>query len=345
MIVVPIINQHAASPPLTARDTAEPKLSGRSVKFVSSDKNLIQRFLHRVSCHTLRHSPSNKTLRLSGREIKFANPTSAIQRLLHRIRCHVSPPNPLDRTRTSDNKGNPCDLAASEAGPPGFDAAQRSALNTIRMSAKKYCGEVVFNFSQLKGAFKQQIYMHSVTRPGVCKSLSDHWMACHANGLSIFDGLYIGGQKGQFNIDALVSIKQLQIDQQSDDTLNAQLNVANDWMTRHGLKLNSNNFHIEDIGRDGVNVFLDCITDRGCYKSIILWRHEGEGYPGFGHAVATYTAKNGEVRFFDPNFGDFKFPNLFAFRNWFEAEFWPRSGYEDTFTGIGALSYTATRAS
>lgn len=344
MSVESCTNQYSISPSLPGNYVAEPETNEHSVTFVKSDKNAIRQFLHRVNGYMPWYSRP-KTLVLSGRVIKFANPTNAIQRLLYRIKCRISPPAPVDRPLTSDNKENPCDLPGrsasaigkSEAGPPEFNAAEMSALNTIRLSAGEYKGEVAFKFCQLKGSFKKQIDMHSATRRGVCRSLCDHWMACHANGLNFFDGLYIGGQKGQFNIDALVSIKQLRIDAVSSNSLKSELDVSYDWVARHGLN-NQNPNHLELVGGDSISVFLDCITDRGCYKEIVLWQDQG-GNSGVGHCVATHTAWNGEVRFFDPNFGDFKFPSIKDFRVWFRAKFWPLSRYGYKFTHVGANSF------
>lgn len=162
------INQYPTSPPSIPGDTAGPELNRHGVEFIKSDKHLIRQFLHRANNHIPRHSRP-KTLRLSGREIEFANSTNFIQRLLYRIRCHISPPAPLNRQLTSDNKENPCDLAARSV--PELNAAKLSTLgasrmNAIRMSAKRYGGEVVFKFSQSKGEFNKQIALHSATQRG-----------------------------------------------------------------------------------------------------------------------------------------------------------------------------------
>ena len=177
-------------------------------------------------------------------------------------------------------------------------------------------------------------------------------MVCHANGLSLFDGLYVGGQKGQFNIDMLVSIKQLKIDARMASNAAAkagaeravalhQLHVSNKWLSRHGLKLQRLRpvqLEFKDASDDSVRVFMDCIADRGRYQSIMIYNGRR------GHSVATYTAENGEIRFFDPNYGDFSFLTHGSFKRWFEQQFWPLS-YEGRVSKIGALSYTATYAS
>ncbi|MDD2055446.1 YopT-type cysteine protease domain-containing protein [Pseudomonas putida] len=230
---------------------------------------------------------------------------------------------------TSDNKENPCDLPAHSIPTISEDKLKRMLvdINRIRSSAAEYGGGVVFKFAQSKGAFYKQIAMHSATQYGVCKALCDHWMACHANGLSLFDGLYMDGQKGQFNIDMLVSIKQLHIDALTAAVVamdfSQLLCVSNEWLTRHGLKLRRVPPETKDARDDVGRVFMDCITGRGRYQSIVM-----AGGGGLKHVVATYTAKNGEIRFFDPNYGDFIFLTHGTFKRWFEEQFWPRSHYQ-----------------
>lgn len=161
-------------------------------------------------------------------------------------------------------------------------------------------------------------------------------MACHANGLSLFDGLYIGGQKGQFNIDMLTSIKQLNIDAvagNGDD----QIRVSSDWLARHGLEQGADDIPCGYISGLGAFLLLSCIIDRGHYKVVHLVGNDG------GHAMIAHTTEEGEVCFFDPNYGDFKFPNSSVFKTWFQKEFWPRSSY--TYETLEAFSYTATQAS
>lgn len=294
------------------------KLNGHSVKFVNGDRHATQQILHQAPLNPLR------TLRLSGREITFANSTVALDPLNKK-------PDPLNRILTSDNKENPCDLATHSI--PAISDETLLRIDAIRDSAERYGGEVVFKFSQSKGAFFKQTTMHSVTERGVCKTLCDHWMACHANGLSLFDGLYVGGQKGQFNVDMLESIIQLQTDAIVEGPKSAvhQLNVSDKWLRRHGLKRPIVEQVVKDAREDPVRVFMDFITNRKCYLSILMGASDG------GHAVATYTAKDGEIRFFDPNYGDFRFATHNSFKIWFEQQFWPISNYE--FDNIGAIRY------
>ncbi|MDD2055447.1 YopT-type cysteine protease domain-containing protein [Pseudomonas putida] len=204
-----------------------------------------------------------------------------------------------------------------------------SELKAIRVTTKKYGGEVVFKFSQQKGAFKEQLIMHAGTREGACKALCDHWMACHANGLNLFDGLYVNGKKGQFNNAMLASIKQSTIDTFGRGVEN-QLNASDNWLAKNGLGL------VETSVNTAKRTLPLCIIDREHYTAIFFCQRRG------GHVAVTYTAGNGEVRFFDPNFGDFKFPTYSAFKSWFEVDFLPLSTYK--YEQMITMSYTTSHA-
>lgn len=329
-------NQYSASSSLMVKYSAEPNLNERSVKFVNSEKDATRHFIHRVSRLVPWRSLPNKTLKLSDLDIEFANPTNAIQRLVGQIRCHISPPDPLDRKQTLGNKKKPCDLKAlsipsvdeSKAGPPG--------LNSIRVSASRYGGKVVFKFSQSKGEFNKEIALHSETKAGVCKALCDHWMVSHANGLSLFDGLYIDGQKGQFNINMLTSIKQLYIDADIGDGKD-QIRVSSEWLARHGLERGTDDTPCRNTRGLEAFLLLSSMISKGHYKVVHLIRNNG------GHAMIAHTTEKGKVRFFDPNYGDFKFSNSTDFKAWFKKEFWPHACY--TYETLEAFSYTATHAS
>ena len=317
-------NQCSALPPLAPGDNVGSELNGRDVKLVNSCENDMQQFLRRVSSHTI-WFPSI----LSNREVEFASPINPNQRLFQQIIFH-----PLDRRLTSDNKEPPCNLATpsiaiSEVVSPWLSAARMSELKAIRVTTEKYGGEVVFEFSQLNGAFKEQMIMHADTREGACKALCDHWMACHANGLNLFDGLYVNGKKGQFNNAMLASIKQSTIDTFGRGLEN-QLNASDDWLAKNGLEL------FETSVNTAKRTLPRCIIDRGCYTAILFCQRRS------GHVVVTYTAGNGEIRFFDPNFGDFKFPTYSAFKAWFEVDFLPLSTYK--YEEMRTMSYTTRHA-
>lgn len=257
----------------------------------------------------------------------------ALLNLLYRAKCKMPWHSPLDRTRTLDNKENP----SNQAVPPrqvGFDKKKQALLDGVRATLKNYGAQTVFKFCQAKGAFNKQIMLHSKTQAGACKPLCDHWMVSHAKGHSLFDELYTKGQKGQFKIDTLVSIKQLEIDTMSRKASQAQ--ISHDWLMARGLEA-SPDVVGGAIGKGNVDVFLDCLLhdSRNQYKSISL--RAGLA----GHAVVVHVDKMGVTRFFDPNFGDFKFPHESTFKLWFKNEFWAREPYSCA-KQFSILSYTAS---
>ena len=145
-----------------ANSELESKLNGHSVKFVNSDRHTTQQILHQAPLNPLR------TLRLSSREITFANSTAALAPLSKK-------PAPLNRILTSDNKENPCD---QETYTPRFASeGMRLLFNAIRGSVKEYGGEVVFKFCQLKGAFNAHMDIHSLGEGLVKHYVTTGWSA------------------------------------------------------------------------------------------------------------------------------------------------------------------------
>ncbi|KTL60784.1 cysteine protease [Photorhabdus laumondii subsp. laumondii] len=206
----------------------------------------------------------------------------------------------------------------------------RTRLGKVRNSASKHGGQVTFKFAQTKGTFLDQIMKHKDTSGGVCESISAHWISAHAKGESIFDQLYVGGQKGKFHIDSLVSIKQLQMDSYLDDE---QSTMTEYWLGTQGIQpimqKNDVDEHSSKVvgqtGNKGTTDLLHAILDTG---------DKGSGYKKIsflgkmaGHTVAAYVDDQKGVIFFDPNFGEFSFPSITSFSRWFTDDFWPKSWY------------------
>ncbi|WP_036768068.1 YopT-type cysteine protease domain-containing protein [Photorhabdus australis] len=207
----------------------------------------------------------------------------------------------------------------------------RTRLGKVRNSASKYGGQVTFKFAQTKGTFLDQIMKHKDTSGGVCESISAHWISAHAKGDSIFNQLYVGGKKGKFHIDTLFSIKQLQMDGYLDDE---QSTMTEYWLGTQGMQPNiqrndDTDEHsskvVGETGNRGTKDLLHAILDTG---------DKGSGYKKIsflgkmaGHTVAAYVDDQKGVTFFDPNFGEFSFPDKTSFSHWFTDDFWPKSWY------------------
>ncbi|WP_391529276.1 YopT-type cysteine protease domain-containing protein [Photorhabdus akhurstii] len=237
----------------------------------------------------------------------------------------------LDRELTTDGKKNQeSRFSPSMIMDRLMHFGVRTRLGKVRNSASKHGGQVTFKFAQTKGTFLDQIMKHKDTSGGVCESISAHWISAHAKGESIFDQLYVGGQKGKFHIDSLVSIKQLQMDGYLDDE---QSTMTEYWLGTQGvqpsMQKNDEDEHSSKIvgqtGNKGTTDLLRAILDTG---------DKGSGYKKIsflgkmaGHTVAAYVNDQKGVVFFDPNFGEFSFPNITSFSHWFTDDFWPKSWY------------------
>ncbi|WP_306420882.1 YopT-type cysteine protease domain-containing protein [Enterobacter chuandaensis] len=236
----------------------------------------------------------------------------------------------LDRPLTSDGKPNQISrFSLSMIKDRLIHLGVRMFLGTVRASVPQYGGTVSFKFAQTKGTFLGEIMKHSETAGGVCESLSAHWISSHAKGESLFDKLYIGGQKGKFQIDTLYSVKQLQIEGMQNNVNQTQLTHA--WLEKNDIKPRVNKYGYPvsavtgETGSQGVAKLLDAILDtRGNvseYKKIIFSGKMA------AHTVAAYVDEQKGVTFFDPNFGEFHFPDKQSFGNWFSEAFWSGSKY------------------
>ncbi|WP_421196132.1 YopT-type cysteine protease domain-containing protein [Aeromonas jandaei] len=236
----------------------------------------------------------------------------------------------LDRQLTSDGKPNPTSaFRFSMIKDRLIHLGVRLFLGTVRDSVPQHGGSVTFKFAQTKGAFLGEIMKHGDTSGGVCESISAHWISSHAKGDSLFNQLYTGGQKGQFQIDTLVSIKQLQMDGMQEHVDQAQ--VTSNWLTDHNLvpRMSKSGYPMPPVsGQTGsqgpeqlVAAILDTRGESAEYKKISFSGKMA------GHTVAAHVDEQQGVTFFDPNFGEFHFPDKEQFKNWFTNAFWPGSKY------------------
>ncbi|AWK43404.1 YopT-type cysteine protease domain-containing protein [Photorhabdus laumondii] len=278
---------------------------------------------------------------LSGKSLKVSSPRPRLlERLSAAIQRNLPGHSMLDRQLTTDGKKNQeSRFSFSMIKDRIVHFAVSTTLGSVRNSASKHGGEITFKFPQTKGTFLDQIMKHSDTSGGVCESISAHWISAHAKGESVFDQLYVGGQKGQFHIDSLVSIKQLQMDGIAQDV--DQDTMTESWLSENGIQPRMKTITYQSAngpinykrpievngqtGSNGTSDLLNAILDTGdkgsSYKKISFSGQMA------GHAVAAYVDDLKGVTFFDPNFGEFHFPNKESFSNWFSQDFWSKSMY------------------
>lgn len=239
----------------------------------------------------------------------------------------------LDREVTSDGKQNQTSrFTFSRIKDRLMHLYVRAHLRDVRDSVAPHDGTIGFKFAQTKGAFLRQIMKHSKTSGGVCESLSAHWIARHGQGQSLFDRLYTNGQKGQFQIDELYSIKQLHIEGMADSVDQDQ--ITESWLAKHDIRPRWPKTRVRgETGAEGAQRLLDAMLDTA---------DQQDGYKKVGlegafasHTMAVYVHNDEGIVFFDPNFGEFRFPDKGSFRRWFAGAFWQRSGYHRQIMGLG----------
>lgn len=286
----------------------------------------------------LPNTPASSTASTTRSEGPLANRTlqdaSARPSLLSRLSATIERNMPghslLDRALTSDGKPNQSSrFSFSMIMDRLLHLAVRMSLGTVRDSVPQYGGTVSFKFAQTKGTFLGEIMKHKETAGGVCESVSAHWISSHAKGGNLFDKLYTGGQKGQFQIDTLVSIKQLQMDGVQDNV--DQARVTSSWLKDNGVEPRMGKYGYPapvasgETGSQGVARLLDAILDTNGEAS----EYKKISFSGkmAGHTVAACVDEQKGVTFFDPNFGEFHFPDKQSFGNWFSDAFWSGSKY------------------
>lgn len=207
-------------------------------------------------------------------------------------------------------------------------------VNWVRNSAESYGGTVTFRLSQVTGTFGREILKHGDTAGGVCDSLSAHWIRSRVRGQDLSDQLYPDGRKGQLSSSEVHSIKQLAIDGYAADH---QDDVTEQWLE------NETGGHLYKGSYKPYRERIDAAGPRGMAENIlhIPARNHDDAYKMIGlfgrfsaHSVAAHVHRHAGVAFFDPNFGEFHFPDKEDFRRWFADAYWTRSGYRWPVTGL-----------
>jgi YopT peptidase len=212
-------------------------------------------------------------------------------------------------------------------------------------------------FSQCRDPVLGMILQDDDTAGGVCEALSGYWILHHAAGGSLWNWLTPNGPD-QTDPGPLWAVMALQREGVRAANQNA---VTNRFLQSNGI--------------DQLSSSADAFTGRGIRYGTTTLRH-GEGTTGFfsvlslaeaiardvtrvgqrsggqykkigisgmagAHAMAAWVAE--DVCFFDPNFGEFWFPNGASFVTWFSGSFWYRSMYAAGLSGQFEIDSFAKR--
>lgn len=176
-----------------------------------------------------------------------------------------------------------------------------SGVNLIQSCAKDFGGTCTQKFSQSTDPVAKIINILPSTANGICLMLAASWIGHLANGKSLWTDMYFGGQ---FNPAAIVTIMHNFIDDEVQNINWAE--VRTKYFAQHNVA------HVKkgtDLGSAaagstalGSNMVLAIDAGPGAFVSIDLYG------PGGAHSVAAWNAI-GSFLFFDPNYGEFSFPN------------------------------------
>ena len=222
----------------------------------------------------------------------------------------------------------------------------------VQRSTASFGGHCTYAFTQCKPPISTFLAQDESTAIGVCEALAAHWIKYHAEGGSMWNWLIVDGQVSMTKL--LFEVMQLQ----SKGILGDQEAVTQAWLRKSGIApvqgsmvLNRSRQmgarfipfeggqgrHVTE-GRTGLlscgdlarSLVRDNTGGAGCYKKLYLSGKFG------AHAMALWVAQ--DIVFFDPNFGEFWFPNRSAFFNWFTQKFWSSSLYSVGLSGEFEIS-------
>ncbi|MBL6454716.1 YopT-type cysteine protease domain-containing protein [Belnapia sp. T6] len=202
-------------------------------------------------------------------------------------------------------------------------------------------------FSQCRDPVLGMITQDEATAGGVCESLSGHWIWYHAKGDSLWNWLTPNGPD-QVAPGPLWAVMALQREGDRAPNQNA---VTNQFLRERGiLQMKSSADAFSSRGRrygtgelrhaEGSSGFFSARTlaesiardfTRAGGRSAGQYKKIGISGKAGAHAMAAWVAE--DVCFFDPNFGEYWFPNAANFVTWFAGSFWYRSMYAAGLSG------------
>lgn len=215
-------------------------------------------------------------------------------------------------------------------------------INPVRDSSIEAGGKVTFRFSQSKGKWLENMVWDSSTRKGVCWALSLNWLKHRCQGTSLFHKIYDGHQKREINPEVFEEIRALQ-----EAGKGSQPYYEAQWLPMHGMTLNEITYSDPGFHNDQHMPVDPEVEHPGNFprklaeaitapeKSSSPLKMISIGGHNKGHAISAHIdPDNSAVTFFDPNFGEFQFPDSGAFNTWFSEHFWPKSKYGGSLVGM-----------
>jgi len=188
------------------------------------------------------------------------------------------------------------------------------SITAIQDSAAKLGGTCTRRFSQSTDPVAKIIAMHPSTAGGICMMLSASWAGNLMAGKSLWDMMYFGGH---FQAGTIVTLMHNFIDDevQNLDWQYVRRMYFEQHAARHvrsGKARGNAKKGSASLGKDLAAAIQDA---RSAGNAVTL---DISG-PGGAHAVAAWTPTTGSDHFFfDPNYGEFSFPNANALSSFLE---------------------------
>jgi Yersinia/Haemophilus virulence surface antigen len=202
-----------------------------------------------------------------------------------------------------------------------------SGVNLVQSAAKDFRGSCTQKFSQCTDPVARIINMLPGTSGGICLMLTASWIGNLANGKSLWNSVFFGGK---FNAAAIISIMHNFMD---DEVQNI------DWQTVRKYYAKQHNVsHV----KTGASLGDGSVASAAITQLMIQSIEAGPGAfvsldisgPGGAHAVGAWNAR-GSYLFFDPNYGEFSFPDAKSLEG-FLAVLVRVSGYSAMFGAVNS---------
>jgi YopT-type cysteine protease-like protein len=206
-----------------------------------------------------------------------------------------------------------------------------AAVNLVQSSAKDFGGVCNQKFSQSTDPVARIIAKLPSTNGGICMMLAAKWIGELANGGSMWDSIYFGGQ---FNAASIITVMHNFID---DEVQNLNWSyVREQYFKQHNVKHDKKLPAIGNVKAASPEIGKHLATaitkaGQGRWASLDLYGSGG------AHSVAAWNAGS-QTLFFDPNYGEFSFPDQTKLRSWL-GTFGTISGYKRGFGGVKTDSW------
>jgi YopT peptidase len=201
----------------------------------------------------------------------------------------------------------------------------RLYIRHMAHAAKNWNGYQTASFSQALEPTNSIIGRHATSRDGICQALSQRWIVLHSQGSSLFNWLY--DKNGRIDPAAVANVTFNQIEGEApgvnQDAVSERYLFSHGLMRRTGIiqTADSNGFlgHARAFS-EGSKAQGDIFTQLA--NAIVGSARKVSGFyvmiaikgPGGGHCMAAYVGD--DLAYFDPNFGEYWFPNRDNFAGW-----------------------------